>query len=440
MELSKLLKIEQKIKAIDKSWPGVQHWLKHIDIFSKEVSSIDHRSLELKVQEIAQSIEDFEKLRNHAIQNLSDIIDQKRQTLKNETDKIDLTRKRCAQEHQEHRKLFLTDDVLYEKSSGLIGKNANWQFPAIYFEPNTADLTRLIVHADPFYAICDMEYEIESIRSKLSENFKTRVLHYNKNNATQYFRKYSAGLCVVWKTFLFKSLNNIEKDLKFIEELLLPGALLYFDYNNAETPKGAEGVEQGLYSYITKSELHTLLNSLGFDVVTDEDLLGRSHRVCLCKKQGSLPKINLHNKLGIVIEDKAVVNSLDNIETPSQRAERLRERRLSHDLKLNAERDKILNELEEKRQLNHKKLLDDKMKIAVNRYEELTKDLGPNHPNTIESLLNVSRMAYSLGRSNDAMHTAKQAQKRARRINTERVVNLLKSIEEWIDFISKKSL
>jgi SAM-dependent methyltransferase len=105
------------------------------------------------------------------------------------------------------------------------------------------------------------------------------------------------GFIFSWSHFNYVSLDTITQVLKSIKNLLRPGGVFLFSYNDGDTPTGAGMAENFAQTYIPQSILVPTCLSLGFEVIrtfTEEPNISWIE----IKQPGTLKTVKAHQVLG----------------------------------------------------------------------------------------------------------------------------------------------
>jgi hypothetical protein len=100
-----------------------------------------------------------------------------------------------------------------------------------------------------------------------------------------------------WNFFNYLTLANIESYLKQTYELLRPGGVIMFSYNNCDMPAPAAYADSYFMSYAPKSLLLPICERLGYELVSSTDLEPAVSWLEL-RKPGELKLIKAHQVLG----------------------------------------------------------------------------------------------------------------------------------------------
>jgi SAM-dependent methyltransferase len=174
----------------------------------------------------------------------------------------------------------------------------NWRYPALEIGCKDGEWTQFLVAADPLYIMDPFLEFIESTASKFPESYQNRLRKYPLvDNNLSMLPKNQFAFVFSWAHFNYVSLDSITYILKQIRELLRPGGVFLFSYNDGDTPAGAAMAEMFSQTYIPKTLLVPTCQSVGFEIV-DHFHDGVNISWIEIRKPGTLHTIKAHQVLG----------------------------------------------------------------------------------------------------------------------------------------------
>ena len=325
---------------------------------------------------------------------------------------------------------FIIDEFL-----GIAGQYISWKRPLAYIEPNTGELTRHIISGDPFYVIDDRELPYNNIVESLPKASQNKIYHYNKKTALNDLEESSIGFCVSWNNFPFKTQGKIFNDMQLISQLLIPGGYAVFNYANADSIEGAKFVEKNRVSVIWKEKIDQYATDNQLKEITTYEYADYPFSVAVYQKIGKPVELNIVSKLGLVLPDekqleqKRLEQANENLKAKATR------RKLEQDLKRLQERDQLLQDLDEKRQLGQENILELKLHKAINHLNNMIAAYNDyTHPSVLEGLLHVSKITYSLGRIKDSKNLIKRVERDIEKMSIDNLI--AKKYREWQNFLN----
>jgi SAM-dependent methyltransferase len=103
-----------------------------------------------------------------------------------------------------------------------------------------------------------------------------------------------------WNFLNYRSLDTVKEYLKSVKEVLRPGGVFMFSYNNGDMYECAGYAEGHWMSYIPKSLLVPMCESLGYEVIHTQESRGDGTALSWIelKKHGELNTVKAHQVLG----------------------------------------------------------------------------------------------------------------------------------------------
>jgi SAM-dependent methyltransferase len=174
----------------------------------------------------------------------------------------------------------------------------DWRFPGLEIGPGNGQWTEHLIAADPLY-IVDMHQEfLDSTVSKFTPAYQNRIRPYltGKNPfdlsmlpANQF------GFIFSWNVFDYFPLKETKDMLEQCMNLLRPGGVMMFSFNNCDIPEFAEFAERGARAWMPKTLLIKTCNELGFTIIQD------TNTWIEIRKPGELKTVKAHQVLGEII-------------------------------------------------------------------------------------------------------------------------------------------
>ena len=196
-----------------------------------------------------------------------------------------------------HRRIYLRPEV-EELVRQRIQLYTSWQYPSLEVGCRDGEWTQHLVAADPLYVMDKYQEFLDSTNGKFPESYQRRLRKYRLNNYDfSVLPQKQFGFIFSWGHFNYVSLDTITQTLKKIKELLRPGGVFLFSYNDGDTPAGAGMAENFSQTFIPQSILIPTCMSLGFEVVQSFNELPNISWIEV-KNPGSLTTIKAHQVMG----------------------------------------------------------------------------------------------------------------------------------------------
>lgn len=256
----------------------VDHYNRIIDLIEKPIKELPSRLwiLDNKISELSQQI--FSN--NYDIENYYGTID----------------------EHRNLRKLVYSNTIKNLIQSKIF-LYTDWKYPALEIGCCDGDWTQFMIAADPLYITDRYPEFLEITSSKFNSAYQNRLRKYElKNHNLSIFPYNQFSFIFSWDYFTFISMDTMKVYLKQIFQLLRPGGVFMCNYNDGDTVNGAANAEMFYQTYMPKSILISMIESMGFETIAtidgDKDINVSWIEI---KKPGILHTIKSHQVLGKIL-------------------------------------------------------------------------------------------------------------------------------------------
>lgn len=191
--------------------------------------------------------------------------------------------------------------ALEEEILNRIRLYTDWKYPALEIGCRDGEWTRHLVAADPLYVTDHYRDFTEAAVNQFTEEYARRVRAYlTRDTDLSVLPQAQFGFVFCWNFLNYRSFDTVKEYLKSVKELLRPGGVFMFSYNNGDIPEAAGYAEGFWMSYIPKSMLVPMCESLGYEVITARDTRGEGTAISWLelKKSGTLETIKAHQVMG----------------------------------------------------------------------------------------------------------------------------------------------
>jgi SAM-dependent methyltransferase len=178
---------------------------------------------------------------------------------------------------------------------------SSWKYPALEIGCRDGEWTQHLVANDPLYIVDHYREFLDSTMSIFVEQYQRRIRPYLfKDQNMAELPQGQMGFVFCWNFLNYRSLDTVKEYLKTVKELLRPGGTFMFSYNNGDIPECAGYVDNGWMSYIPKSMLLPMCESLGYEIVYTRDIRGEGTSISWVelRKPGKLETVKAHQVLG----------------------------------------------------------------------------------------------------------------------------------------------
>lgn len=199
-----------------------------------------------------------------------------------------------------HRRLVMSADVEHVVKQRIL-LYTSWRYPALEIGCRDGEWTQFMIAADPLYIMdCFPEF-LDSTKIRFSAEYQRRLRPYTLiNHDLGQMPDSQFGFVFSWGYFNYVSLDTMRLYLQQVFHKLKPGGIFMFSFNDGDTPAGAGMAEKFAQSYMPKSLLVSLSQSLGYELVADQHCDGNITWLEL-RRPGELTTSKAHQALGEIM-------------------------------------------------------------------------------------------------------------------------------------------
>lgn len=195
-----------------------------------------------------------------------------------------------------NRRIYVREDV-EDIIKQRILLHTSWRYPALEIGCRDGEWTQFLIASDPLYIMDRFPEFITSTTSKFPEAYQRRLRQYPLNNHNlSALPQGQMAFVFSWGYFNYVSLDTMKQYLRQVFAVLRPGGTFMFSYNNGDTPNGAGMAENFAQTYMPKSMLVPLCESLGFNISAEYDF--ETVTWLEVTKPGELSTVKAHQVLG----------------------------------------------------------------------------------------------------------------------------------------------
>ena len=174
----------------------------------------------------------------------------------------------------------------------------DWRYPSLEIGCRDGDWTEHLVASDPLYIFDKYQEFLDSTNSKFPGEYQRRLRKYkNIDYDFSMLPQNQFGFIFSWSHFNYVSLDTITQVLKGVKNLLRPGGVFLFSYNDGDTPEGAGLAEGFAQTYLPKSILIPTCEGLGFEIVQSFNELPNINWMEI-RRPGTLTTVKAHQVMG----------------------------------------------------------------------------------------------------------------------------------------------
>jgi cyclopropane fatty-acyl-phospholipid synthase-like methyltransferase len=231
--------------------------------------------------------------------------------LSNIQEKIDLLAKKLFSDNYELESTYnsaeavrdarkIAPDLNFESAlKQRINLYSNWQYPALEIGCRDGEWTKYLVASDPLYIADSFDEFLVSAVKQFPDLYQGRVRKYKIVEKYKIINLPSnqIGLIFSYNYFNYLSLDSIKQYLHQAMNWLRPGGKIIFTYNNADLPSAAAYAENFFMTYVPKSILQPMAESLGFETTFSYDAVP-AFSIIEFQQPGQLTSIRLSQTSG----------------------------------------------------------------------------------------------------------------------------------------------
>ena len=195
------------------------------------------------------------------------------------------------------RRIYVREDV-EDVIKQRILLHTSWRYPALEIGCRDGEWTQFLVAADPLYIMDQFPQFIESTAGKFTPEYQRRLRQYPLiNHDLSKLPQGQMAFVFSWGYFNYMSIDTTKQYLRQVFNVLRSGGTFMFSYNDGDTPSGAGMAENFAQSYLPKSMLKPLCESIGFNITKEFDFEPNVSWLEI-SKPGDLSTIKAHQVLG----------------------------------------------------------------------------------------------------------------------------------------------
>ena len=184
----------------------------------------------------------------------------------------------------EQKKQFITRLNLY----------ADWRWPGLLIRPEDQDIVEAMCAFDPLYLADIYQSLLDPYIKKFNPVYQNRLRPYQiskfipRKKTLDVLPQQQFGFVAAYNLFDHYPLYMIKQMLTEIEQLLKPGGVFLFTFNNCDLARNIATFEKGQRSYTPWRLLQPIIEDLGFKIIQTQT---QEHNWCEIRKPGTLKSI-----------------------------------------------------------------------------------------------------------------------------------------------------
>ena len=281
MKLSEIVSYKNLLDSLS-SKPAAQELLNEIlsMMHVAEVSSVQIPDavdqLNQAREQVSQAVEQFEKQFVHLKQSVQNLIEQQEpEYFSNSLDLYNTGYRNDSADHIRGRRIGV-DPVTAVIIQQRLKLYTSWQHPGMVLRPAHAKYVEDLVACDPMYFVDTSDQLLELTESWFTPEYQLRLRRYviEEYSDQPAFINLPAGqfgLIYAFHFFNYRPWPVLQQYLKECFELLRPGGVLAFTYNNCDLANRVGKVEHYSACYTPGRMVRAYADELGYDIIFDKD-------------------------------------------------------------------------------------------------------------------------------------------------------------------------
>lgn len=217
------------------------------------------------------------------------------------------------------RKLLI-DKKTEESVRSKIETYCSWKHASLEIGPGDGYWTNSLVAGDPLYLVDIHEEFLNSTISKFTQQYQRRLRKYIVSPHADSFTLSTLpqgqfGFIFAWNVFDYFPYENIRVYLQQCFDLLKPGGVMMFSYNNCEVPACASLAEVGFKSWMPKWLLLEAINLYHYEVISfsasEKTTSDKMSYWVEIKKPGELKSVRTSQSLAAILPRPGFNKSVD---------------------------------------------------------------------------------------------------------------------------------
>lgn len=147
---------------------------------------------------------------------------------------------------------------------------ASWKFPGVMFRPGLYNLVQHMVCYDPLYLVDKKEDMLFPCQLEFPDQYRRRlrpvIIDEQSDDSLSSLPDNQFGVALAYDYFNFLPLYIIEKILKQVYQKLRPGGTFCFTFNDCDTDKAMQLVENYRASYTPGRILKYQIKNIGYEI------------------------------------------------------------------------------------------------------------------------------------------------------------------------------
>ena len=238
----------------------------------KEEITLESKKIQKSLNKIESGLEEFK-------QNLNDFFDSVEMPYYEESQEL-------YNDHANDTAEYILDQyrfkkLVYEEETlqfliNRIKLHVDWKWPAVEIRPALGEFSDMLTGCDPLYLVDTQEDLFSEVKTIWTPEYRRRLRYYTIDESSKMplgnLPQNQIGFILAVNFFNFRTIDLIDKYLKSMFNLLKPGGVAIFTFNNCDYPIGVDNFEHAYYCYTPGRAIKELCANHGFRTLASFDM------------------------------------------------------------------------------------------------------------------------------------------------------------------------
>jgi len=201
--------------------------------------------------------------------------------------------------------LYPMNQDLLEIIKVRIRQYGDWHYPGLQLNTREKQWIDCMITCDPLYLVGENIDQLNDVIKDYPKQYQDRLRLYTVDQFGELPQE-QFGFILCWNLFEYCTITEIEPYLNSVYNLLRPGGVFMFSYNNCDVVSSAKSTESEIFNYNTVRAMQAACEKTGYEVLSFEDG-GVEHwkspytSWAEIKKPGELSTVKAHQALGKIL-------------------------------------------------------------------------------------------------------------------------------------------
>ena len=277
-----------------------------LKILLTQYPNVDSKIVQRKIQSALSNFKELNDNANATIAFLKTAIDDINQDIDKLATEVLIKKDSYPYTNYNKQSLFTQSEEITKFILERLRRYSDFRYPGMQLSCESPYLTSEMVVNDPLY-LCDYNIaHIDNTIAQFNELYRKRVQKYLiYAKSLELLPQNQFGFILCWMHFNYYELETLEIFLRNAFNVLRPGGVFMFSYNNSDLLSSCILSEYGQMSFIPKRNLIKICTELGFEIIEFFDIPNNDDAVKYIswveiKKPGTLKSKKMSQSIGVI--------------------------------------------------------------------------------------------------------------------------------------------